>query len=41
MIEGTYASEGQLSNMYQNGFGEREAYLKRGRDCSKLTIPTL
>ncbi len=41
MIEGTYASEGQLSSMYQNGFGEREAYLKRGRDCSKLTIPTL
>ena len=41
MIEGTYASEGQLSNMYQNGFGEREAYLKRGRACSKLTIPTL
>ena len=41
MIEGTYASEGQLASMYQNGFGEREAYLKRGRDCSKLTIPTL
>ena len=41
MIEGTYASEGQLSSMYQKGFGEREAYLKRGRDCSKLTIPTL
>jgi len=41
MIEGTYASEGQLASMYQNGFGEREAYLKRGKDCSKLTIPTL
>jgi hypothetical protein len=32
---------GQLASMYERGFGERETYLNRARECAKLTIPSL
>tara|TARA_R100000808_G_scaffold7203_1_gene21275 strand:- start:9154 stop:10809 length:1656 start_codon:yes stop_codon:yes gene_type:complete len=32
---------GQLASLYERSFGERETYLNRGRECAKLTIPTL
>ena len=32
---------GQLASLYERSFGERETYLNRGRECAKLTIPSL
>jgi hypothetical protein len=32
---------GQLASLYERGFGERETYLNRARECAKLTIPSL
>ena len=32
---------GQLASLYERSWGERENYLNRGRECAKLTIPSL
>jgi hypothetical protein len=36
-----YFEEGMLKSMYEKAFSERESYLKRARECAKLTIPNL
>jgi len=39
--EDMYAEKGMLKSMYEQAFSERESYLKRARECAKLTIPNL
>ena len=36
-----YSNETSIASMYQNCFGEREAYLDRARESARLTIPGL